>query len=774
MKYITTFALILAFLCIAAASSVAAPVTYLTEPIKPFGNGETWEHKIGEAIALNFQLQIEPETIDVSLEGDIAYNPKDKTITVRSGNGELSSHAGAAVLATLDLDFVLPWVPDSIPIKSSLAIPNLPTTAKTWDEKTAFTGFRLGGASPVQLEPDVTIVSKELASAVGLLFNALTATTSVVGALAQALFQQLVKDSFDARIDANLSLSSRLGFAGTSVQVNGVSIPSDNATIAAPGGAGAQGTYDINSTYQADLTYQLDAVLSADIFAHLTLLDNEIWSYDHTLAETRLPVIDPETFPVTLTTSTTEETPEEPEDDDVTRAQPDASLMLYFSFDELNGNQTIDHSQHGNHGHLVGTPKLVAGKFGNALEFNGESDYVEVPHDDSLTVAQDVTVMAWIHTPRHHGPKGMLWQGIIAKGNNPRSYSFYTEHGGALHLSVNNFFGSDSEVKVALNEWQHVVAQVDNGVHRYWINGKNAGFHRFTRDDQTINPEGQTSLPGTTDRASVRIGNTHDVSPLPDRHFLGRIDEVRVWNRALSESEILEQMRMGSGEIAALLPIENGEVVASGGEMGAAPIVGDINGDGVVNIQDLVLVANNFGQTGQQAADVNGDGVVNIADLVKVAGAIGGDAAAPAAMPAAFELFSTAEVQQWLVETERLSLTDAMSQRGVRFLKQLLAILTLRETVLLANYPNPFNPETWLPYRLAEPAEVTVRIYAANGSLIRVLALGHLPAGIYEGRSRAAYWDGRNALGEPVASGVYFYTLQAGEFTATRKMLIRK
>ena len=210
------------------------------------------------------------------------------------------------------------------------------------------------------------------------------------------------------------------------------------------------------------------------------------------------------------------------------------------------------------------------------------------------------------------------------------------------------------------------------------------------------------------------------------------------------------------------------------GTTGGVQIVGDINGDGVVNIQDLVLVANAFGQTGQQPADVNGDGIVNIADLVKVAGAIGGDAAAPAAMPAAFEFFSTAEVQQWLVETERLFLTDAMSQRGVRFLEQLLAILTPKETVLLANYPNPFNPETWLPYRLAEPAEVTVRIYAANGSLIRTLVLGHLPAGIYEGRSRAAYWDGRNALGEPVASGVYFYTLSAGDFSATRKMLIRK
>ena len=210
------------------------------------------------------------------------------------------------------------------------------------------------------------------------------------------------------------------------------------------------------------------------------------------------------------------------------------------------------------------------------------------------------------------------------------------------------------------------------------------------------------------------------------------------------------------------------------GTTGGVQVVGDINGDGVVNIQDLVLVANAFGQTGQQAADVNGDGIVNIQDLVKVAGAIGGDAAAPSVMPAALDLFSTADVQQWLVETNRLSLTDALSQRGVRFLEQLLAALTPTETALLPNYPNPFNPETWLPYQLAESAAVTVRIYAANGSLVRMLALGLQPAGIYEGRSRAAYWDGRNAQGEPVASGVYFYTLSAGEFSATRKMVIRK
>ena len=105
------------------------------------------------------------------------------------------------------------------------------------------------------------------------------------------------------------------------------------------------------------------------------------------------------------------------------------------------------------------------------------------------------------------------------------------------------------------------------------------------------------------------------------------------------------------------------------------------------------------------------------------------------------------------------------------------------KTALLHNYPNPFNPETWIPYQLAEAAEVTFRIYTANGALVRTLDFGHQPAGIYRYRSRAAYWDGKNEVGEPVASGIYFYTLStestrdsvtAGDFTATRKMLIRK
>ncbi|RKU21634.1 hypothetical protein C6499_21800 [Candidatus Poribacteria bacterium] len=201
----------------------------------------------------------------------------------------------------------------------------------------------------------------------------------------------------------------------------------------------------------------------------------------------------------------------------------------------------------------------------------------------------------------------------------------------------------------------------------------------------------------------------------------------------------------------------------------------DINQDGVVNIIDLTLVASNFGKTGSNDTDVNGDGVVNIIDLTLVAAAFGNTAAAPELWSRDLEIAPTrAAVEQWLSEARRLNLTDPTFQRGISVLGQLLAALTPKETALLPNYPNPFNPETWIPYQLAKSTEVTLTIYAVDGQVVRTLSLGHHPAGVYQSRSRAAYWDGRNQLGEPVSSGVYFYTLTAGDFSATRKMSITK
>ncbi len=118
--------------------------------------------------------------------------------------------------------------------------------------------------------------------------------------------------------------------------------------------------------------------------------------------------------------------------------------------------------------------------------------------------------------------------------------------------------------------------------------------------------------------------------------------------------------------------------------------------------------------------------------------------------------------------------SDAIAGYSGPTLTAQVTVTAIRENALLVNFPNPFNPETWIPYQLAKPAEVMITVYAIDGQVVRRLVLGHQPAGTYQTRSRAAYWDGRNVFGEPVASGVYFYTLTAGDFTATRKMLIRK
>ena len=133
-----------------------------------------------------------------------------------------------------------------------------------------------------------------------------------------------------------------------------------------------------------------------------------------------------------------------------------------------------------------------------------------------------------------------------------------------------------------------------------------------------------------------------------------------------------------------------------------------------------------------------------------------------------------ATIAAWIAQAQREDDGSLAFKQGIENLQNLLASLIPEATVLLANYPNPFNPETWIPYQLAVPAEVTLTIYDMNGQLVRRLAVGHRAAGMYQSRSRAAYWDGRNKLGEFVASGLYFYTLTAGEFTATRRRLILK
>ena len=204
-------------------------------------------------------------------------------------------------------------------------------------------------------------------------------------------------------------------------------------------------------------------------------------------------------------------------------------------------------------------------------------------------------------------------------------------------------------------------------------------------------------------------------------------------------------------------------------------ITADVNGDGVVNLLDLIFVGYILeNEVPDLTADVNGDGVVSIQDLVLVAGMFGNTVAAPSASAQVPETLTAVEVQGWLTNARSLEVKDIIMKRGIMVLEQLLISLTPKETKLLANYPNPFNPETWIPYRLAEDAFVTLTIYDLSGRIVRTLDVGHRIASTYESRSKAIYWDGKNRLGERVASGIYFYTLKVGDFSATRRMVILK
>ena len=203
----------------------------------------------------------------------------------------------------------------------------------------------------------------------------------------------------------------------------------------------------------------------------------------------------------------------------------------------------------------------------------------------------------------------------------------------------------------------------------------------------------------------------------------------------------------------------------------------DVNGDGQVDAEDLILVSNALGQTNLAAPrlDVNRDGMVTIADLVQVAQYLGQSthSSAPAQVVVPARL-TYETVGGWIDQARVEDDGSLVFRQGIANLELLLILIIPEKMALLHNYPNPFNPETWIPYHLSEPAEVTLTIYSVDGKVVRHLDLEHQAAGYYRSKSRAAYWDGRNNVGERVASGIYFYTLSAGDFTATRKMLIRK
>ena len=331
----------------------------------------------------------------------------------------------------------------------------------------------------------------------------------------------------------------------------------------------------------------------------------------------------------------------------------------------------------------------------------------------------------------------------------------------------------------------------------------------FSVNSVSFSPDGQTLASGHERTDGVRLwdvatgallhifnGHTGAVNSVhfsPDglRLISGSRDStVRLWD--VVTGVLLKTITGHTNSVNSVHFSPDGQTLASTSPRGGTvllwaltppelEIAEDLNGDGTVNVLDLMLVNAYIRQEGKDSpADVNGDGMVNIADLVWVASKLETDASgAPVPHPQMYRARMpapmAAEVQQWLTQAQQLDLTQRVYLRGIATLEQLLANLTPRETTLLGYYPFPlYTAEVWIFYQLATPADVTLTISMMNGEVMRVLEIGHQVAGIYQHRNHAAYWDGHDAQGERVRAGFYFYTLTAGDFAETKRIWVRR
>ena len=314
---------------------------------------------------------------------------------------------------------------------------------------------------------------------------------------------------------------------------------------------------------------------------------------------------------------------------------------------------------------------------------------------------------------------------FMAYGSSRRKFSACS----AEALSVSPFLNQDETVMITGNS-QSTMELVSEPI--YPENGSShtlqfkigdvEGIHvaHFLVPHNTMDPMSNST--GATVYDCKKLNNVKSTTvsfELPEYFLTFPSNKVYIRTFDAQGNSIAKEWNLTAGDIEPVVVIEN---------------YTDVNSDGVVNLVDLVIVASRYGEritsNPNPNPDVNRDGIVNVQDLILV--------------------------------TQELPIASAPTVQ--------LPI----ETQLFHNYPNPFNPETWIPYVLSDPTDVAIEIYTANGSLVRRLAIGHQSAGLYVNKASAAYWDGRNAFGEPVASGLYFYTLIAGDYAATHKMIIRR
>ena len=288
-------------------------------------------------------------------------------------------------------------------------------------------------------------------------------------------------------------------------------------------------------------------------------------------------------------------------------------------------------------------------------------------------------------------------------------------------------------------------------------------------------------LEGTIDNTSGKIRNVGSVRLSRNGvSGTGKLLSVTFTAKTVGDTQVnLANHHAGSSDLQ-IIRLNSSEFVITVEERIFLPW--DVNQDGQVNILDLMQVAQFLGTDASVTpeADVDRDGTIGILDLILVAQHIGGPMGSAPTLSLNRDVrierkeLTPVIIRAWISQAILQNDGSIVFREGIANLQKLLKSFVPEKTMLLHNYPNPFNPETWIPYQLAEATDVSITIYAVDGMIVRTFMLGYQEAGKYKSRSRAAYWDGTNSLGEPVASGLYFYMLTAGNFTGTRTMLIKK
>ncbi len=436
-------------------------------------------------------------------------------------------------------------------------------------------------------------------------------------------------------------------------------------------------------------------------------------------------------------------------------------LIGYWTFDEGTGDTAADSSVNGHDltrtddGGTGWAPTADARIGNSAFHAGGERVYFEAGTSDFINGLSQFSLALWVKSEWPGTDRGF----VLGKWDNRDDFlfSFRYDNEGFLGKADNCILAG-----ITTTEGKHIIETSEDSTSTDWqylvFTWTSGGTISVYIDGvlDTLSHTGAAVAGTITEVTNFTIGRGSRTTG--SKGWRGYIDDVRLYNRVLTHTEIVA---LAAENITASFPTptHSYQVKLAG--------IGDLTNQ----TQDA-----SAGATYYFTVTNSGDTKDTIR-LTTTGDATGTLSRTSVSLSPGTSSDETLTIPGTALKVpgEYVVKVTATSQGDSTKIAQLETMTTIHpKTRALPNFPNPCNPETWIPYQLATSSDVTVKIYAVTGDMVRTLALGHQPAGLYQSKSRAAYWDGTNKLGESVASGIYFYRFEAGDYSATRKMLILK